>query len=170
MNSIPNIFESMWWETTVASMIIIILSTINELLFREIEIISMMDCVGGFQTSCCWECPAWTTVTLIFNWTDATSFPPIKSFREFDGIELMTLGGGSGTILTNHQFRSSEFIECHVCKLNSEFGSGWNKTNRIFWNFYGSEDFRVRNCVLKILPRWHPWSSYDRHHCVLEWF
>jgi len=79
-NTISNeIFKTIIHQTTFTSIISIRCCTVNELLFREISKSSFIDCISRFTCRNCWESPAWSTLSLIFNTLNITFGYPVDT-------------------------------------------------------------------------------------------
>ena len=73
-----NILECIVHFSSVASIIFIIFCTINQLLFGERIELSSVNKLCTFNSSSYWECPTWTTLSLIFDWGYSTFFSPVN--------------------------------------------------------------------------------------------
>lgn len=72
-----NVFKGIVHFSTVASFIYSIFWAIYKLLFRKWVKFSCIDKHCTFDSSSGWKCPAWSTLTLIFDWSNCTFFSPI---------------------------------------------------------------------------------------------
>jgi len=70
-----NIFKCSVHPSSIASFTIFI--TIHNLLFTETSFILMMNSILSFNICSSWKCPAWSTLSLIFNISNSTVFSPI---------------------------------------------------------------------------------------------
>ena len=67
--------EGVWLPSSLASVWSSV--AINELLFGEGKKSSSLNEVSSFNGSSSWECPAWSALSLIFNWVDCSLGSPV---------------------------------------------------------------------------------------------
>lgn len=104
--------EGVWLPSSLASVWSSV--AINELLFGEGKKSSSLNEVSSFNGSSSWECPAWSALSLIFNWVDCSLGSPVNWISEVIGFEVGWLFHGWGWWV----FESIQF-------LGFEFGHGW---------------------------------------------
>lgn len=71
----------------------------------------------SFKWTCCWECPTWTTLTLIFYWCNSSFLDPVDLTWEICGWGLST---STFVSIFNWFFkskiRSSKLFRSHISK------------------------------------------------------
>ena len=83
------ISESTWLPTSIASLTGHY--TINKLLFSERKEFSSLNKVFSFNGSSGWESPAWSTLSLIFNWINSSFSSPVNCISEIWIIKICWL-------------------------------------------------------------------------------
>ncbi len=91
-----SIIEGKTHISTIATSVTTVLWAINELLFREWNELVVGKEVVTFEGTDSWESPAWTALTLIFNWGDSSLSSPVEGGSI---VRLVQEGGLKGNLL-----------------------------------------------------------------------
>ena len=103
------ILHSKWLPTSITSFRLCI--TINYLLFRKVKELSSLDEMVSFYGTSSRECPAWSTLSLIFNCVNCTRSSPVN--RVFKVWCVKNCWFFHGHILWH--FESKKFFVFSIC-------------------------------------------------------
>lgn len=116
------VFESIFWESSIAAKVALGFWTINKLLFWEGYQWSFLDLVDTFNGTSSWESPTWTARSLILYTCDGSWTSPVNgcwgiNYREFsDGQRFFTVSCW-GVISLDH----TEFVVRVISELCDTF-------------------------------------------------
>jgi len=145
-----NILKCMWWESTTATMVIKITSTINQLLFTQVSVLSIFNQIVSFYTTNSRESPTTATFSLVFDWADTIVISPVpvgRSIFQLSFSHLNALVSGRAILRSSHDMEViCKFFISHVTVAVDPFfifGVSISVVFNNFFNFTGKYLFSV---------------------------
>lgn len=122
-SSISDVFKSMRWKTSIATFIVEVPCTIDQLLFWKQYVSSLSEDVPMWLHGAdSWEGPTWTTFSLVFNWSNHSLIFPIVVWRNLSILVLNLKPMSGRTVLRLHQLFLLKFFKSHVAEIVDSLG------------------------------------------------
>lgn len=97
-----DVLKGVGWETTIATVVVKVLSAVNKLLLSIVVGGAVLDEGVGLEAADSGEGPAGTAVALVLNWRDAVKLSPVPEWWEdvIGSLHRDTLVGGRASLLS----------------------------------------------------------------------
>jgi hypothetical protein len=113
-----NVFKGVRGETSIAAVVVVVASAINELLFTNVSESAIFHIEVSFKRAYCRESPAASTLALILNWSNYSLVSPVPVRRHIlDLLEHISPISGRAFLLNAQVVVVKELLLSHITEL-----------------------------------------------------